>query len=1024
MATFKLRSDTNTVHENSRTAGNVLLNDSLANQVTQIKAGSGIFETVPVGGTTIQGIYGFLTIMPDGSYSYTASTDAAERLKAGSTASDTFTYAAIGSTGSGTATLKFTVTGVNDAPVLSSTPVTLNTITEDQVTNSGHSVSSFLSSTDIDSSALRGIAITDLASGNGQWQYSTDSRATWSNIGTVNDGSALLLRSSDYIRFVPNGANGTTANFSYHAWDQTSGSAGAKVDASTNGGQTAFSTGTATASITVTDVNDAPVAQASNASGTEDGPPVTGQVTATDVDSSTLTYKLVANSAVGGSVTVDATTGNYSFTPAANFNGAASFKFTASDGSLTSAPATVTIAIASVNDGPPVAHTDSAGTYADTPVLIDVLANDTDIDGDPLSISALGSAGHGTVQVQNGKVLYTPTAGYTGGDTFTYTVSDGAGGTDQGNVNVTIAPNQSGGPTAVSVTFSQGANGYTDNIDTMLRQNRASLTFADAPFFRSILESGKESQPLLKFGNLFGSGPGQIPLGATIISASLTLEVTDGSASGGSINRMLVGWNAASTWNSLGSGVQINGVEATSTGAINVGSISKGSHAFNVTESLAAWNDSASTSAGQNAANFGWVFKPTNIDSWDFNSAQGAVKPVLSVTYTLAGIPPPALPAVSIAPVATAHENDGTITFSLSLSQASTQDITINLSTSDFTAKSGADYVTATSSITFAPGELTKTFDVSLLNDAAAERLESFKVQINSATNATIDKAVATGKITDDDVTVPPMPAINASVVAVHNISDATQYNGGPGYGISDPSGIAYIPSLGKLLIADSEHDESPFYSNINLFSLQLDGTYVGNYSLTSFSKEPTGLAYNSNNGYLYIPDDDQQEVFWVSPANPSVKLGSFDTGYLGLLDTEDIKVDPVTGHIHMLDGVLKQMIELTDHGVFVNSVSLPSVMKDAEALAYDPTHDIYFVASGASSKIWAIDPQANILATIDVLSSYSPTAKIKGMELAPSSDPNDGNALSLYVSDYGSDQQNDGRLYEIHLGSDWFFNW
>lgn len=122
MATFKLRSDTNTVHENSRTAGNVLLNDSLANQVTQIKAGSGIFETVPVGGTTIQGIYGFLTIMPDGSYSYTASTDAAERLKAGSTASDTFTYAAIGSTGSGTATLKFTVTGVNDAPVLSSTP--------------------------------------------------------------------------------------------------------------------------------------------------------------------------------------------------------------------------------------------------------------------------------------------------------------------------------------------------------------------------------------------------------------------------------------------------------------------------------------------------------------------------------------------------------------------------------------------------------------------------------------------------------------------------------------------------------------------------------------------------------------------------------------------------------------------------------------------------------------------------------------------------------------------------------------
>ncbi|AMK25196.1 Ig-like domain-containing protein [Sphingobium sp. TKS] len=1022
MATFKLHSDTATVLENGSKTGNVLLNDSLANQVTQIKAGSGSFMPVPIEGVTIQGIYGFLTIMSDGSYSYTASTDAAERLKAGSTASDTFTYAAVGG-GSGTSTLKFTVTGVNDAPVLTSTSASLNTITEDQTTNSGHSVSSFLSSTDIDSSALRGIAITDLASGNGQWQYSTDSRATWSNIGAVNDGSALLLRSSDYIRFVPNGANGTTANFTYHAWDQTSGSAGAKVDASTTGGQAAFSTGSAIASITVTNVNDAPVAQPSSASGIEDGPPITGQVKATDVDSTTLTYALVANSAVGGSVTVDAATGDYSFTPAANFNGAASFKFTASDGSLTSTAATVTIAIASVNDGPPVANTDNAGTYADTPVLIDVLANDTDIDGDALSISALGTAGHGSVQIQNGKVLYTPAAGYTGDDAFTYTVSDGAGGTDQGNVNVTVAPIQSDAPIAVSVTFSQGANGYSDAIDTMLRQNRASIPFADASFFRSILESGKESQPLLKFGNVFGSGSGQIPIGATILSASLTLEVTDGSASGGSINRMLVGWSSTSTWNSLGSGVQINGIEATSTG-INVGSISKGSHAFDVTESLAAWNAAASTSAGQNAANFGWVFKPTNIDSWDFNSAQGAVKPVLSVTYTQAGVSLASLPNVSIGAVATAHENDGKITFSLSLSQASTHDVTVNLGTSDFTAKSGADYGATSSSITFSPGELTKTFDVNLLNDGSAERLEFFNVQINSATNAQIDKAIAVGKITDDDVIVPPMPAINASVVAVHNISDATKYDGGPGYGISDPSGIAYIPSMGKLLIADSEHDESPFYSNINLFSLQLDGSYAGNYSLTSFSSEPTGLAYNPNNGYLYIPDDDQQEVFWVSPSNPSVKLGSFDTGYLGLLDTEDIKVDPVTGHIHMLDGVLKQMIELTDRGVFVNSVSLPSVMKDAEALAYDPTHDVYFVASGASSKIWAIDPQANILGTIDVLSSYSPTTKIKGMELAPSSDPNDGNALSLYVADYGADQQNDGRLFEIHLGNDWLFNW
>ena len=192
MPTFKLRSDTNSVRENGSTTGNVLQNDSLATQVTQIKAGTGLFEDVPSSGWTITGLYGSLTINPNGSYTYVTS-DATNALKAGSTASDTFTYTATGGSASGSTTLKFTVTGVNDAPVLVTDPVTFSTITEDQTTNSGRSVSSFLNSTDVDSGALRGIAITSLASGNGQWQYSTDSRTTWSSVGSVSDSSALLL---------------------------------------------------------------------------------------------------------------------------------------------------------------------------------------------------------------------------------------------------------------------------------------------------------------------------------------------------------------------------------------------------------------------------------------------------------------------------------------------------------------------------------------------------------------------------------------------------------------------------------------------------------------------------------------------------------------------------------------------------------------------------------------------------------------------------------------------------------------
>ncbi len=145
--------------------------------------------------------------------------------------------------------------------------MTLTSITEDQTTNAGQTVASIVASaggdriTDADSGAVEGIAITSTTNGNGTWQYSTDNGVTWSNVGTVATNSALLLRSSDLIRFVPNGQNATTADFTFCAWDQsgsTSGQQGTKADTTSNGGVTPFSSATEVASITVTAVNDAP----------------------------------------------------------------------------------------------------------------------------------------------------------------------------------------------------------------------------------------------------------------------------------------------------------------------------------------------------------------------------------------------------------------------------------------------------------------------------------------------------------------------------------------------------------------------------------------------------------------------------------------------------------------------------------------------------------------------------------------------------------------------------------------------
>ncbi len=150
-----------------------------------------------------------------------------------------------GSLSSNVATRDISITAINDAPVLdNSGAMTLTSITEDQTTNAGQTVASIIASaggdriTDTDSGAVEGIAVTATTNGNGTWQYSVDGGTNWLQVGIVTDSSALLLRSTDLLRFVPNGDNATTGNVTFRAWDQTgatSGQQGSKVDTSING---------------------------------------------------------------------------------------------------------------------------------------------------------------------------------------------------------------------------------------------------------------------------------------------------------------------------------------------------------------------------------------------------------------------------------------------------------------------------------------------------------------------------------------------------------------------------------------------------------------------------------------------------------------------------------------------------------------------------------------------------------------------------------------------------------------------
>jgi hypothetical protein len=168
-------------------------------------------------------------------------------------------------------------------------------------------------------------------------------------------------------------------------------------------------------------------------------------VTANDTDADGDTLTVTAASASFGAATPS--NGNVVYTPNADYSGPDTINYTISDGNGGAASAVVNVTVTPLPDAP-VANDDVASVDEDSvDNVIDVVANDTDADGDTLTVSA-ASAANGTATPSGGSVLYTPNPDYFGADTINYTVSDGNGGTDDAVVAVTVGP-ISDPPTAV-----------------------------------------------------------------------------------------------------------------------------------------------------------------------------------------------------------------------------------------------------------------------------------------------------------------------------------------------------------------------------------------------------------------------------------------------------------------------------------------------------------------------------------------------------------------------------------------------
>ena len=283
-------------------------------------------------------------------------------------------------------TLTITVNAVNDAPVAVDDAVTA---TEDTVFNSVIELDA--NDTDIDGDSLSVVAGT---------------------FATTQGGSITIAADGSYTYTPPATFSGIDT-----------------VDYTVTDG-TLTDVGTLT--ITVSNVNNAPVAVDDAVTATEDtvfNSAIDLDANDTDADGDPLS--VVAGTFAttqGGSITI-AADGSYSYTPAANFNGIDTVDYTVTDGSLTDV-GTLTITVNPVNDAP--VAVDDAVTAAEDTVFnstIELDANDTDIDGDLLSVVAgtFATTQGGSITIAvDGSYSYTPAANFNGIDTVDYTVTDGS----------------------------------------------------------------------------------------------------------------------------------------------------------------------------------------------------------------------------------------------------------------------------------------------------------------------------------------------------------------------------------------------------------------------------------------------------------------------------------------------------------------------------------------------------------------------------------------------------------------------
>ncbi len=249
-----------------------------------------------------------------------------------------------------------------------------------------------------------------------------------------------------------------------------------------------------------------------------------------------------------------------------------------------------------------------------------------------------------------------------------------------------------------------------------------------------------------------------------------------------------------------------------------------------------------------------------------------------------------------------------------------------------------------------------------------------------------------------------------------------------------DSAGIAYLSSSDTLLFSDSEVNEMPIFTGVNLFEMTLSGNLIDTFTTVSFSDEPTGVAYNPANEHIFISDDDDRQIYEVDPGPDGFYdtsddiISSFDTSAFSSMDPEGLAYDSWQGVLFIADGLNNEIYRVSpgsncifdglppDGDDQVSSFDTEVLgIYDPEGITFDTDNGHLYLVGKPNDLLAHVTTEGTLVRMLDI--SVANASNLAGLAYAPSSvNPSQRN---IYITERGVDNnsdpdENDGRVYEI----------